>query len=104
MGPFAEKLIAEIEKHAEKGQEPEVLQAIRRPGPIEVPSEVQPGVFLWMKSYQYLVRIASGIMGSRTLKQFTDLVRLTDEEYLPHGPPDSPITDSFFFGWWAIDR
>jgi hypothetical protein len=104
MGPLAKKLIAEIEKHVRAGQEPDVLKSIRHPGPIEVPSDFLPGVFMWMRSYQYLVRIASGIMGSHTLRKFTDLVRLTDEEYLPHGPPDSPITDSFFFGWWALDR
>jgi hypothetical protein len=104
MGPLAKKLIAEIEKQKKQGRAPEVLHTIARPGPIEVPSDLPPGVFLWMRSYQYLVRIASGIMGSSTLRRFTELVRITDEEYLPHGPPDSPITDSFFFGWWAIDR
>jgi hypothetical protein len=103
-GTYTKKLIAEIERHQQQGDEPEVLATIRRPGPIEVPQDVAPSVFAWMRAYQYLVKIAAGIMGSETLAEFAEFVAEADDDFLPHGPPDSPITESFFFGWWAIDR
>ncbi len=103
VGRVAKKVIAEIEAMERKGGPAPVLDAIRGAGPVEVPADVPPATFVWMKSYQYLVRVGSALAGTRTLADFAEDVLAVDEEYSPHGPPDSPISDSFFVGWWLID-
>ena len=41
--------------------------------------------------------------GLRVMRPFADLVGLAEEEYMPSGPPMSPLTASYFTSWAFFD-
>jgi hypothetical protein len=109
MGPIATKLARDLRRTARK---PVVdLAAIRDLQQVrlgiaraaEEASQLPPNHHAWMRVFHVLGNIAQLALGSSALRKLADRVDAADSEYMPGGPPQSPILDSFFMSWWMAD-
>jgi len=73
---------AVLRDHREKGQEP---------GEAELPEEVKP----FFGHYCVVVRAAAQLLGAPAFDSLARFYDDVEEEYMPGGPPQSPVYDSF---------
>ena len=57
----------------------------------------------WMRSVTVMSAFAGGLLETHALRKLADRVARADEEYMPGGPPQSPVLDSAFASWWMAD-
>ncbi len=55
----------------------------------------------WMGCYASLSQLAFSLTASRHLTRLAERIEASEDEYMPGGPPMSPLTDSFH-GFWSL--
>jgi hypothetical protein len=109
MGPVATKLARDLRRTARK---PVIdlaamrdLQQMQREiaGSADETSPLPPNHAAWMHVFKVLGSLAHLALSTSALRKLADRVAAADDEYMPGGPPQSPILDSFFTSWWMAD-
>lgn len=107
MGPVAQKLLKELRK-AKAGVVD--LTAFREAKKLKSEIEADPELEglpanhqAWMRVFKVLAGLAHALLGMHALRKLAQRVDDADAEYMPGGPPQSPILDSVFMSWWMAD-
>jgi hypothetical protein len=111
MGPVGTKLLKELRKAARR---PVIDLGAFRDARKRVEAQtldedeaadtgLSPNHAAWMQAFEALAGIAHALLGTATLRKHALRVEAADEEYMPGGPPSSPILDSVFVTWWMAD-
>lgn len=112
MGPTAKKLIRELRSHrrsnvVDLGAAREVKQhaqelraALSDAGK---PRALPPNMRRWMDPFGALSGITSMLLGSPSLRKVRHKIDAAQEEYMPGGPPMSPLLDSTYVSWYMAD-
>ncbi|MDJ0838011.1 MAG: hypothetical protein QNK37_15965 [Acidobacteriota bacterium] len=77
-------------------------QAMKLPSP-ETLQKTHPAFGIYLFTQNHLVGLLELTSEMRELNQFLDLIEEAQDEYMPSGPPMSPITKSQFFAWFCCD-
>jgi len=109
MRPIAAKLLKEIRKV--RSSKVVDLNALRdtRAAVAEMEKLPDGGDLLppnqqtWMSLFQAFAGFASGLLGLKALRKLATRIEAAEEEYMPGGPPMSPVLDSAFVAWWLLD-
>lgn len=109
MKPVALKVMKELRKAkrqpvinlAAAREAKELQKSLLAPRP-ELDS-LPPNHAAWLRALPVLSGIASLLLETHALRKLADRVRDADEEYMPGGPPMSPVLDSVFMTWWMAD-
>ncbi len=106
MGDTSKRLHDKLKKMAK----PLKLPTRNRPGRADMPSVekfIQQGLDPFHAVYAFIQNITSvfaeGVSRFPELKAWAKLVGDAEEEYMPSGPPMSPLTGSFFTTWAFYD-
>ena len=108
MGPIAAKVLKEIRKpkHA-KVIDLRAVRELRELTSVQADVESQDGLppahAEWMRAFHVLFDLASNLLNTSALRKLAEQVAAAQEEYMPGGPPMSPIFDSVFSTWWLSD-
>lgn len=88
------------------------LQAIREakkmieeanfPKPDDV-KHLDPAHGIYVHVFNTLVAMLERLAGLPELEEFCSIIEKADEEYMPSGPPMSPLTRSYFNSWAFLD-
>jgi len=77
-------------------------QGAQMPSPDEL-SETHPAFGMYILAQHQLVNFMEILQNTRELSKFVKIYIAAEDEYMPSGPPISPITASNFFGWSYLD-
>ena len=109
MGPVAAKIVKELRKAkraavidlaaVRDARELSHAMDVAMPGSDDLP----PNHAAWMRSFAVMTAFAGGLLETHALRKLADRVAAADEEYMPGGPPQSPVLDSVFASWWMAD-
>ncbi len=111
MGQIATQLIEEISREAEEAQ------AMRRTAeeftkglPFDLPTVKElaaelsdPQHVLYVSAQQFSSAFAEQMSVAPEFAEYDEIVQKAEDEYLPDGPPKSPLTRSFFTTWAFFD-
>lgn len=109
MGPIATKLARDLRRTVRK---PVVDLAVMRElqqmqrdvaDAADTADRLPPNHAAWMRAFHVLGNVAQFALGASALRKLADRVGAADDEYMPGGPPQSPLLDSFFMSWWMAD-
>jgi len=99
MRPVATKLLKELRKAKRSAvtdlavvREAKELQQALEAMDGEV-NGLPPNHAAWMHVFKVLAGLAHTLLGTHALRKLSDRVEAADEEYMPSGPPMSPILD-----------
>jgi hypothetical protein len=109
MGPVASKVIKELRK-AKQSRVVE-LGALREARALahsladasEDAEHLAPNHAHWMQVFRVLASLGNALLGTSSLRKLGERVEAADQEYMPGGPPSSPILDSVFVSWYLAD-
>lgn len=87
--------VAQAKAHAEDLQQ----SVVKR----EKLADYHPSHALYVYAQNQLAVIAEQISALKELARFEKLIGAAEEEYMPGGPPMSPLTKSFFTSWSLFD-
>ncbi len=108
--PIASKLIAALDKHRKQKvvdldawktgveQARGVIEGMRPSG-----DDLSPGFAAYIAVSNWALGLVETIQGLPELRRFIDRIERAEEEYMPSGPPMSPLTRSFFWNWALWD-
>ncbi|HEX7478375.1 MAG TPA: MbcA/ParS/Xre antitoxin family protein [Polyangiales bacterium] len=109
MGPQAAKVIKELRKAKRSGVID--LRAAREASELQQGlasaqddlGPLPPNHAHWMRVFKVLASLGHALLGTSALRKLSERVEAADQEYMPGGPPSSPILDSVFISWWMAD-
>lgn len=109
--PIADKIIAELKRYgAEKSNviDFQAVKAVR--AEVErmndddgAASESDPACAYYLSGVKLMTLIGNSLAHHPALAKLMDKVEAADREYMPSGPPMSPITRSLFISWSLLD-
>ena len=108
MGPIATKILAAGRKHQRQQVVDLAMVSEARDRMRDIVDGAKPvsdvaARFPGFAAYIYVTNWALGVVeaaqGMKELARHMDRVAKTEDEYLPEGPPMSPITQSMFWAW-----
>ena len=114
MGSVADDIAKKIiSSSSSKVVDPEVRREVRKlaieAGLVDDPltggkfAGYDPCHVLYGRGQNFVSLLAEGIATMREAKGYTEIVRVAEKEYLPLGPPTSPLTVSYFTMWAMFD-
>ena len=110
MGEFAERLHRKL---ASKADNLPTKEPKRRPGELlpggvkDIPTLIKEGldpihaVYVFMQNFT--ANFAEGVGQMPEMKAWARVVEKAEDEYMPAGPPMSPLTGSYFWMWALYD-
>ncbi len=110
MGQYAKKLHRKLASHADglPTEEPK-----RRPGELlpggvtDIPTLIKEGIDPIHAVYVFLQNLTAYfgqlVSGLPEMEDWAEAVGKSEEEYMPTGPPMSPLTSSYFWMWALFD-
>ena len=111
-GPIAKKLIAKMKKkaHSKVINLEEVLVSRSHAEELhktvagqEELSALHPAHAVYVSTQHKLSVMSEQLTGLNEMARFTKLISGAEDEYLPSGPPMSPLTTSYFTCWALFD-
>lgn len=108
MGPLATKVLREVRRSQSNIVSPqsardvtafEAALAGKRPELSGMP----PNHARWMAIFELLGKGVTALTGLHALRKLGPRIDQAEEEYMPGGPPMSPVLDSVFMMWWMAD-
>jgi hypothetical protein len=110
MGEYAKRLHRNLASKAHRlpTQEPKRRPGELLPGGIkDVGTLIKEGLDPIHAAYVYMQNFTShfaeGVSHSPEMKKWADFVAKAEDEYMPAGPPMSPLTGSYFWMWAIYD-
>lgn len=109
--PIASKIIAELKRYgAEKSNviDFQAVKAVRAEvermnGDDGEASESDPACAYYLSGIKLMTLLGNSLAHHPALAKLMDKIEAADEEYMPSGPPMSPITRSLFISWSLLD-
>lgn len=109
--PIASKIIAELKRYgAEKsnvidlGAVKAVRAEVERMNDDDgAASRSDPACAYYLQGVKLMTLIGNSLAHHPALAKLMDEIETADEEYMPSGPPMSPITRSLFISWSLLD-
>ncbi len=99
-GSHRKKLSKDLKK---SGASKSLAADIRRATAQNIISELPPGQAAWSRIYTALAKLTHVCLSRRALHSTNDFFDELEIQYMPGGPPMSPVTDSFFMTWQVCD-
>lgn len=109
LGPVARKLIANIKR----GQASKVvdLAAVRAGNvvaaevvkEIRTPHGLPPTLEVYTRVHNAVMAILEAVQEDPALRKFVTRIQRNEDEYMPSGPPMSPLTGAYFWSWMLWD-
>lgn len=109
--PIADKIIAELRRYGtEKGNviDFQALKAVR--AEVErmnnddgAASKSDPACAYYLSGIKLMTMIGNSLANHPALAKLMVGIEAAEEEYMPSGPPMSPITNSLFISWSLLD-
>jgi hypothetical protein len=104
VGPIARKLISDLRREERRGVVDLAAyreardRAAERADDVGIDGLPAANVF-WMLALRELARCAFVLLNSKHLGRLARRIEQSEEEYMPGGPPSSPLLDSFHIMW-----
>jgi len=110
MGPLGKKLLQELRK-SPRGNviDMQTVRDARRfrselaTHQQDMEAVLSPHHVTLMTAFAILSRLGQALLHSRTLHKLAERIENADDEFMPGGPPSSPILDSAFMSWAFMD-
>ncbi len=110
MGQYAQKLHRKLASHADglPTEEPKRRPGELLPGGIkDIPTLIKEGIDPIHAAYVFMQNLTAHFgqlaSGLPEMEDWAEAVGKAEEEYMPAGPPMSPITSSYFWMWALYD-
>lgn len=107
--PIASKIIAELKRFGAEKSNVIDFQAVKTVrAEVErmndgAPSESDPACAYYLQGIKVMTLIGNSLAHHPALSKLMDKIEAAEEEYMPSGPPMSPITRSLFISWSLLD-
>jgi hypothetical protein len=110
MGEYAARLQRKLASQAPRrtGKKPHRLTGNKRPSGVQGVAElIKTGLDPCHAAYAHVnnlaMQFAETVSGFPEMRKWADVVTKAEREYLPAGPPMSPLTRSYFWTWALYD-